>query len=113
MKVALDDQKQTGVFISMDELAHLDQHLAELYQFKDQLTSTSVFDLTSEQLKARLSPTIHQAVADALANGAYITYLQPDSKIPVQYINEYADGKKDFVNFDLAAFKDVVIKSTR
>ena len=113
MKVALDDQQQTGVFISMDELAHLDKHLAELYQLKDQLTSTSVFDLTPEQLKARLSPTIHKAIAHALANGAYVSYLQPDPKIPARYIHEYADGKLDYVNIDLQTGKEVIVKTSR
>ena len=113
MKVALDDKQQTGIFISMDELAELDKHIAELYQLREKLTTPSVFDLTPEQLHKRLNPAIHKAAADALTSGAYITYLQPDPAIAARYINEYADGALDYVNVDRQTGKDIVVKSSR
>jgi hypothetical protein len=42
-----------------------------------------------------------------------VTYLQTDPQIPARYVNEYSDGKKDFVNVDLQTGKDVIVKSSR
>jgi len=77
----------------------------------DHLTQKSVFDMTPEELTARLKPVTEKIVSTALNDGRYISYSAGNPDKPTQFIHENMLGERKLVEIDLATGKEQHLKN--
>ncbi|MBS1527597.1 MAG: hypothetical protein JST19_18255 [Bacteroidetes bacterium] len=113
MRVDVIDNKLEGIYIFPQDLAEIEKHIAELYELKEKFKDQSVFDLSANQLKEKLRPTVNKLRKEAWDKGSYISYVQTDPSIEATFVHQYKDGKKEYVDIDTETGKTVLVKTNR
>lgn len=115
MKVIHDKKKQPqGVFIPLADWKGLKDGIDssnDLYKVMEELTQKSVFEMTPEELTAKLAPMTEKVIADALNNGLYISYPAGFLGKPNQFIHENIKGVKQLIEIDVQTGEERLLKN--